>query len=1064
MPKRKKETPSHSPASALDLGSGDGAISYTVEAWDIALGYLSAHILAQAGFNGLMGNPTYDPISDALYVNGNPYDAAVQFADQAGGGATLEHLATNDIFVLFPGDAPVAGPYNSPSLYIHETANGGGTNTIVLGVAPADVTLSTDQDGDLLVQYTATDTVEIQATMVYNNHDANGYGGSTAGQYVQQIVFNDGTVENLTGGLYLTATPNQGDIYGTSVGGDTLDGSQITSAVLHGTVGTETFIAGPESTMIAGVGTNIYVINPGSCPTSSGGASIYTNPYSTGDTVLLHDVTPSQMSASDDTSGQLILSTANGDEVQIQGSFGANGLNPGIAQVDYDNGDVWNLSGVVTFNGSSAVDMYGFASGTNFVADGNEHNFYGYSTSDIFSFTSGSAPVSAGGDSITEHAALGSQTIAFHGILPSAVTIADNPGGNLIFTFGTDQVTLGGGSFNWSEGLTSIGNVEQATFDNGTVWNLQSALPLTATGNYQGLYGLENGGCSLTADGWGDYLYAFGGSVTLVAGDYASLYNGSGNDTDVFNPGFGRATVYLDASGGSTNIIEFHDVTESQLAIYDTPNGNLYISDGSGDLGSVVGGSINSSGLVLGNIQELAFDDGTVWNLQTDLQLTATGNYETLYALASGDSSLTADGYGDYLYNGGGTDTDVLVAGDGQTYVYADTSGTALIDLHSVNPSAVTLWDDSSGHLFGKYSSSDQFELFGGSYSSSSGVTLPTGEITFDSSYSTTWNLANGLTLTATNNGQSIYGTVNGADTLVAAGINENLHAFGGTETLVGGVGATLYNGTGIDTDVFTAGASPTYNIDWIEANTHGGTAHIYLEGINPNNVSVWDDTSGHLWIQYTSSDLVEVFGGSYSSSSGFALNGISEVTFDSGYNTTWNMTGGLTLTATSDNQSLYGTSVGGDTLTALGNNDYLYAYAGNNTLTGANSETNNLYGGSGNDTFVDGGGTATNYMYAGSGVDTFKIESGSSSTDVYNFNTSNGSTIHVEDVLSGYDPVADALANWVQTSTSGGNTIVSVDTTGSGHFTNALVTIEGVTGLGSAADMVTHGQLVVHA
>ncbi len=1067
-------------ASGIDynLGGGSGALPYVTESWDIALGYLSAHILAQAGFNALMGNPTYDPVSDALYVNGNPYDAAVQFADQAGGGTTLEHLATNDFFVLFPGDAQVAGPYNSPGLYIQETANGGGTNTLVLGVAPAGVALSTDQNGDLLVQYTATDTVEIQASMLYNSHDALGYGGSTVGEYIQQIVFNDGTVESLTGGLYLTATANQGEIYGTSVGGDTLDGSQITGAVLRGTVGTETFIAGPESTMIAGDGTNIYVINAGSCPASSGGAFIDPNPYSTGDTILLHDVTPSQVSAYDNTSGELVLSTANGDQVQINGSFSANGINPGIAQVDYDNGDVWNLTGVVTFDGSPQYDMYGFTSGTNFVADGNAHNFYGYSTNDIFSFTPGSAPASAGGDAIIENAALGSQTIAFHDILPSAVTIADNTGGNLIFSFGTDQVTLGGGSYSNSEGVTSIGNVEQATFDNGTVWNLQGALPLTATENYQALYGLENGGCTLTADGYDNYLYAFGGPVTLVAGDDANLYNGTGSDTDVFNVGFGTAIVYLNSASGASAVIDFHDVTASQLAISDSTNGNLYIADSSGDIATLSGaGSFNwSTGFTAGNVPDIVLDNGDTINLASGLDLTATGNYQGLYGTESGGCTLTADGYGDYLYgfggsetliagpdatlyNGTGSDTDVFNVGFGTATVDTNSASgaSAVIDFHDVTASQLAIYDSTNGSLYIADSSGDVATISGGSFNWSAGFTPGNvQDIVLDNG--NTINLASGLDLTATGNYQALYGAESGGCTLTADGTGDYLYAFGGTVNLVAGNGADLYNGTGSDTDTFNVGFG-TATVDTNSAS--GASATIAFHGVTAGELSVYDSTNGNLYIADSSGDVATISGGSFNWSTGFTVGNVQEIALDSGADI--NLTGALNLTATGNSQLLLGTGHG-DTMTALGSGDYLYGIAGNNTMTGAANQTTYEYGGSGSDTFVDGGGTATNEWTGGTGADTYIINSTQSTTDIWGFSESKGDVLNIANILSGDDVLANPGA-YIQETQSGNTTQFSIDPTGSGNFSyGPQIILHGVTGLESVSAMIADAHLVVHS
>ncbi len=1363
-----------------DFGISDGP--YYTEAWNAAFSYLAAHLLAQAGFSNLMGNPIYDLSSDTFSVGGSSYDVAVQFVDQAAGESELMHMATNDIFVLFPGDAPVSGPENSPTIYINETPDGGGTNTLALGVAPSGVVISDDSLGNLYVHYTSTDTVEVFGGLAYSEGNA---AGTIVGQYLQQIAFDDGTVWNLTGGLHLTAIPGYLAVYGTAGGGDTLDGSGVSGADLWGYTGTETYILGPATTVNAGNGTNIYVLNPDASPTSSGGASINPNASATGDQVVLHGVTPGDVTMSDNDYGALMISTSNGDLITINGgSLGSGGvtignvagvdfddgtvwnltgglhltaipgylavygtasggdtldgsgvsgadlwgytgtetfilgpattvnagngtnlyvLNPdaspassggtminpnasatgdqvvlhgvtpgdvtmsdndygalmiatsngdlitindgslgsggvtigNVAGVDFDDGTVWNLDGVVTLTATGyGQSLYGLTTGTNFVADGSADIFHGFSANDTFTFTSGSSPASSGGDFVYEAATGGSNAIVFHGVTPSAVAMSDDSSGDLIFQFGTDLVTTGAGSYSSDTGVT-IDHLQQVTFDDGTTWNLADGLNLTATANDQMLYGSAGGGDTLTASADYDQLYAFGGTETLVAGPGSSLRNGTGTDTDVFSAGsasttYGGDNIYENASGG-TATIAFHGIDPSAVMMWDNNSGQFFVQFSATDQITVNGGTYDTTnGFTLGSLQQITFDDtgSTTWDLTGGLNLTATSNDQAIYGTTGGGDTLTAGanynqlyafggtetlvaGPGSSLHNGTGTDTDVFSAGSASTTyggdnIYENTSGgTATIAFHGIDPSAVTMWDNNSGQFFVQFSATDQITVNGGTYDTTNGFTLGSlQQITFDDTGSTTWDLTGGLNLTAISNYQALYGTTSGGDTLTASADYDQLYAFGGTETLVAGPGSSLRNGTGTDTDVFSAGsASTTYSGDNIYENAGGGTATISFHGIDPSAVTMWDNSSGQFFLQFSSTDLVTVNGGSFSYSTGLTMGNLEQATFDDG--TTWTFADGLNLTATSNDQALYGSVDGGDTLTADGNYDYLYAFggaetlvggygttiyngtgndtdvfstgfgsatiyanasggssntiefhgvtasdlaisdntsgqliiqdstgdqltvsggsfswttgfamgnvqqialdagtdinlqgsldltatgnsealygtgygdhmvalgngdymygiSGNNTMVAANSGTTYFYGGSGNDLMIAGGAGGTNYMTMGSGADEIKIESASSNTTVTGFSAANGDVINISHVLSGYDPLDDALANFVQETTSGGNTAISVDPTGSGNFSaGPLITLNSVT-LADLSTLVSDGTLIV--
>lgn len=66
-------------------------------------------------------------------------------------------------------------------------------------------------------------------------------------------------------------------------------------------------------------------------------------------------------------------------------------------------------------------------------------------------------------------------------------------------------------------------------------------------------------------------------------------------------------------------------------------------------------------------------------------------------------------------------------------------------------------------------------------------------------------------------------------------------------------------------------------------------------------------------------------------------------------------------------------------------------------------------------------------------GVDTIK-----------DFSVTEGDKLDISNILAGFDPLTDALSDYVNVSQSGGNTIVQVDATGSGQF-HTIAILEGV-------------------
>lgn len=235
-----------------------------------------------------------------------------------------------------------------------------------------------------------------------------------------------------------------------------------------------------------------------------------------------------------------------------------------------------------------------------------------------------------------------------------------------------------------------------------------------------------------------------------------------------------------------------------------------------------------------------------------------------------------------------------------------------------------------------------------------------------------------------------------------------------------------------------------------------------------PGYKSSWAEDTWHL--SYPSKEVVGDRLASYISQqlSGGGSTGSGAVITGTGGNDnlTANSTGNDTLYGGSGNDTLTGVG-GGDTLDGGSGNDILRVSSGNNLLTGkddndtlyAGSGTDTLFGNNGNDILIAGSGTAS--LTGGGGADTFKFTGVSGHTDkVMDFHPGIGDKIDIRDVLQNYDPATDTLSNFMHTARAGSDTMISVDPTGSSHFTD-LALLVGISSFDADA-LVKSGNLLV--
>ena len=518
-------------------------------------------------------------------------------------------------------------------------------------------------------------------------------------------------------------------------------------------------------------------------------------------------------------------------------------------------------------------------------------------------------------------------------------------------------------------------------------------------------------------------LYGYAGNDILVGhSDLDGLVGGQGNDTYLFRLGDASTLndeIVSESTGQGTDKIIFGaGINPDDVFSWTTNVGTLFLQYSANDRISVSGGITQQSGAYTTNtvgqyLEQVLFDDGTVWDLTAGLHLHNNNTGRALYGSAYADTleggTDTDDLYGhagndtlvghvgsDGLTGGAGNDSYVFSLGDSAVFENPDyvneatSGGTDQIVFNSgIDPNDVRLWTDTSGTLTIQYSANDFIHVAGGvSHLTGAYNTNIVGQyleqIVFNDS--TVWDLTAGLHLHNNDTGRAVYGSAY-ADLIEGGTGDDSLYGYDGNDTLIGGSGNDgLLGGNG--DDLLYSGAGDDY----------------FEGGANTDTVT---------YVNAASAVTVSLATGSASGEGADTFSGVENLV-GSAY--------GDTLTGSTGANTIWG-GAGNDTISGGNGNDILYGGAGTDSLTGGN----------GADTFV------------------FELLSAFSNQDtIADFSTAQGDKIDISNVIEDFNPVTDAIANWVDFTNSGGNSIMSIDRDGTGTtygFAN-VATISGVTNL----------------
>lgn len=751
------------------------------------------------------------------------------------------------------------------------------------------------------------------------------------------------------------------------------------------------------------------------------------------------------------------------DEMSIYGTQN-NGTDVGsrVERITFDDNTVWNLSlGLLLNDTDDGHTIYGSANDDIIKGNGGNDNINGFAGDDTITGGTGTNYLNGGqgNDSYIWNIGDGTHTISEEGGLDSIVFGAGISANDLrfvkdsqslkIYVNGAHAFTIQSQYYNDQYGSGGEGYiVEQVVLANNATINLNQNMTFGGTEASDNIYGTGNND-TLQGYAGSDYLYAGNGNDTLIGGTGNDDLNGeAGNDTYVWGIGDGNDT--LRESGGSDQIVFGAGVAEEDVRLF---------RDGM-DLKIYVGGEVltlkdqfyydqYSSGdgyqiekLVLADTTEIdLLDNLTLTGSETGESVQGTSQDDILYGMG-GNDYLTAGGGNDTLVGGTGSDslygeagddTYVWNIGDGNDTIYEGNGadqivlgeGIAAEDIRFVRSGTdlqihigsefITVKDQ---FYYDQYGSGEQYQV-------EKLVLADTTEI----------NLLGGLTFTGTASGDSLNATKNN-DVLYGLDGNDYLYASEGNDTLVGGAGSdTLYGEAGNDAYIWNIGdgSDNIYEAGGSDELRFG--AGIEAEDIRffRNGTDLQIHTNGET---ITLKD--QFYYDQYGSGDGYQ---VEKLVLDD--TTEIDLLNNLTFTGTAT----------GDSVSGTGNNDVLYGLDGNDYL----------YAGGGNDTLIGGAGTDTLYGEGGADVFLFEATTAFSNVDtIADFSTAQGDAINIADLLTGYDPLNDAITDFVSVRDNGSNTVLSVDRDGTGgaYAAQDIVTINGVTGL-DVADMLLNNNLI---
>lgn len=736
---------------------------------------------------------------------------------------------------------------------------------------------------------------------------------------------------------------------------------------------------------------------------------------------------------------------------------------------------LWGESGNDTLDGGTGNDiLYGGAGDDTLLGGANNDTLYGDDGDDQLDGGTGNDNLigGAGNDTIL-YSVLSSEFIIYRDHADYLTIV--HAGNTSSSSYGTDKIYNDVETISFSDfvldlkdgSLDAIGSEWNYIATNGT----SSGETLYGTVGRDKIYG-NDGNDTLYGYERNDLLYGGNGSDTLYGGDgNDTLSGGNGQDVlwgdtgdDILEGGLDRDLIH----GGDGVDTVFYSVNSTNFIIYREGAGYLTIKDTGSTDASGITGAVGDR--IYDDVEIVQFLDATL-DLRTMTFTTGQVGWGTplaFYGTPGADSIFgnQADdiiyGYDDNDYLAGWIGNDYIYGGAGNDQIYGETGNDFLYgeagsdtlyggdgnDNISGGDGQDTLWGDAGDDTL--EGGLDRDFIHGGDG-------IDTVFYNMNSTNFIIYREGSGyLTIkdTGSTGTSAITGTAGDRvfdDVEIVQFLDTTLDLRTMTFTIgepAWGTPLPMYGTSGSDIIYGTYGSDTIYGYD--DPDGIGG---------GPGNDRIYGGAGNDQLYGEAGDDIIDGGAGNDIMDGGA---GNDTVSYESA-------TAGVTVNlSTTSSQNTVG--AGSDTITTMEN---ILGSPYNDTLTG-NTQANIINGGAGNDTLSGGSGDdvligclGADTLTGGAGSDKFKFSlSGLDSNidHITDFSISDNDKLELNSILFGYDPFASAIEDFVSLTTSGTNTVLSVDRDGSGttYGWQQIAQLDNVTGLTDESALKSSGNLII--